>query len=648
MSRSANIPPQYIETFQELHLLLGKHSVLVKRIYGAEQNQTRCPNLYEVLNSPKVNKRLRGNPRSHADYPKLNYEKIDLEVLNKRYEMAFAIVRDSRWQNEFPEFCGDMQTVMNKAKKVLADPAQAKAYAQWSDVSRTTFSNNSSTSSNSETSQSQPRPQPQSKSQPTAREKLEEIFGRSPNSSEGKSSSHPEMNGSDRTQSKRTPEQSPREKTVEQPRRSTRVNRSGGVRQRVWQILEDNPLIHAVILAVIIIGYYTPWGTLQERFSSSLPDNRFESRSASSAASASDRSTHPEKARRLVEQGNSKLDNQRYQGAIADYTEAIELDPNNATAYFKRGLAYDNIDKYQAAIADYTKAIELDSRDSASHNNRGAVYSRVGDKQSALRDYDTAIEIDPKYTVALKNRGNTHFDLGNYQAAIVDYERAIELDPKISLGDNYAIAYENLGDEALKQEDWKQAIQDYSKAISLGHPNPAEVYGARGWVYAEQGDYEAALLDANAVLRQNQKDAYAYDTKGYAYHHLGNYQAALENFKIALALKPDLTDAYEHRGDTYRELGNQQAAIADFRKAIEGFQSSGRNQSVERVSEKLSAVQQLQNNNSRSKASRSTSDFYDSEPHNNPPPRATGRGAPPAPILEPSPVIVPIEPVVPP
>ena len=50
-----------------------------------------------------------------------------------------------------------------------------------------------------------------------------------------------------------------------------------------------------------------------------------------------------------------------YQGAIADYTRAIEINPQNVDAYYNRGLAEDDSGDYEGAIADYTKAIEINS-----------------------------------------------------------------------------------------------------------------------------------------------------------------------------------------------------------------------------------------------------------------------------------------------
>ena len=45
--------------------------------------------------------------------------------------------------------------------------------------------------------------------------------------------------------------------------------------------------------------------------------------------------------------------------AIAEYTEAIRIDPNPAVAYFSRGIAYLIIDEKAKAAADIAKAKEL-------------------------------------------------------------------------------------------------------------------------------------------------------------------------------------------------------------------------------------------------------------------------------------------------
>ena len=45
--------------------------------------------------------------------------------------------------------------------------------------------------------------------------------------------------------------------------------------------------------------------------------------------------------------------------AIQDFDRAIQLNPNDATVFNNRGLAYDRLEQYQKAIQDYDRAIQL-------------------------------------------------------------------------------------------------------------------------------------------------------------------------------------------------------------------------------------------------------------------------------------------------
>ncbi|PMB44794.1 hypothetical protein CEN39_27830, partial [Fischerella thermalis CCMEE 5201] len=80
---------------------------------------------------------------------------------------------------------------------------------------------------------------------------------------------------------------------------------------------------------------------------------------------------------------------------------------------------------YKGAIADYTEAIRLNPKYDEAYNDRGIARSELGDKQGAIADFNTAIKINPNYANAYNNRGNARSDLGDKQGAIADYNTAI-------------------------------------------------------------------------------------------------------------------------------------------------------------------------------------------------------------------------------
>ena len=93
--------------------------------------------------------------------------------------------------------------------------------------------------------------------------------------------------------------------------------------------------------------------------------------------------------------GVAKAKRGDWQGAIADWTKVIEINPRFADAYSNRGVAKDELEDYQAAIADFNKAIEIKPRDADVYYNRGNAKGELKDYQGAIADYTKAIQINP-------------------------------------------------------------------------------------------------------------------------------------------------------------------------------------------------------------------------------------------------------------
>ncbi len=177
----------------------------------------------------------------------------------------------------------------------------------------------------------------------------------------------------------------------------------------------------------------------------------------------------------LEERGEIYLAKHDYESAIADYNEAIRLDPKSAKAYNNRGNAYAAKGNNDRAIADYTEAIRLDPNKGGSavigggFNNRGFAYYAKGDYDRAIADYDEAIRLDPKFALAYNNRGNAYYAKGEYNRAIADYDGAIRLDPKDSS------AYFNRGRANLYAGALPKALADLNQASAL---DPKYAYAA--------------------------------------------------------------------------------------------------------------------------------------------------------------------------
>ena len=93
-------------------------------------------------------------------------------------------------------------------------------------------------------------------------------------------------------------------------------------------------------------------------------------------------------------------------------------------AYQNRGAAKAGLGLYREAIADYSEAIRINPGYATAYNNRGAVRFALGLYEGAIGDFGKVIEINRENAEAYNNRGLARKSLGQFSAAIEDFERA--------------------------------------------------------------------------------------------------------------------------------------------------------------------------------------------------------------------------------
>jgi tetratricopeptide (TPR) repeat protein len=85
--------------------------------------------------------------------------------------------------------------------------------------------------------------------------------------------------------------------------------------------------------------------------------------------------------------------------------------------------------KIDDAIADYDQAIAINPKDFNAFNSRGQAYVATGDSNQAIADFTQAIQFGPSYVEAYNNRGLSNEVLGRHAEAIADFRKAQSIDP---------------------------------------------------------------------------------------------------------------------------------------------------------------------------------------------------------------------------
>ena len=128
-----------------------------------------------------------------------------------------------------------------------------------------------------------------------------------------------------------------------------------------------------------------------------------------------------------VDDNQDNLERENHQRAIEVFTQVIEISPDDAVGYKKRGNARCDLGDYLAAIEDFTKAIQINPCDGDAYFYRGNAFYELGDKPEAIEDYTQAIKINENDADAYINRGNLRDELGDIQGAMADFHIAADL-----------------------------------------------------------------------------------------------------------------------------------------------------------------------------------------------------------------------------
>ena len=84
---------------------------------------------------------------------------------------------------------------------------------------------------------------------------------------------------------------------------------------------------------------------------------------------------------------------------------------------------------YDGAIADYSEVIRLNPRDAASYNNRGSAWNAKGEHDKAILDLEASLKLDPNNQAARLNRGFMAVGEGRFGEAAEHFSRTMQTTP---------------------------------------------------------------------------------------------------------------------------------------------------------------------------------------------------------------------------
>jgi len=272
---------------------------------------------------------------------------------------------------------------------------------------------------------------------------------------------------------------------------------------------------------------------------------------AGADAAAAHPANEPADAAAYSRRGAAFLGRRDFEHAIADFTRASELNPNEAEYWYLRGMAHWQNKQPIPALSDFDRTLELNSNYLAARISRAQM--RLGHKDIA----DAVADLDAADRIAAK-QDDARFMLAHlYQQADLPAQGVAELDLWIANHPDDSKMIDALHGRcrlrAVQGEELAKALGDCNAAYRLSdksNPLTATVLESRGLVRLRLGDYDKAIADYDESLKLAPKDADSLYGRGVAKIRKQKTADGEADLARATALSSTVADEFKRHGIT--------------------------------------------------------------------------------------------------
>lgn len=242
--------------------------------------------------------------------------------------------------------------------------------------------------------------------------------------------------------------------------------------------------------------------------------------------------TPAERALAEKDRGTAAYKRRDFETAIAAYTQAMELDPDNMSFLTNRAAAKLESNDIDGCIADCEQAI----KDNTERHLRtdfkiiARAYGRMGNAYMKKEDYDQAIKCFEKSLVEFSDR-KIKTSLKDAERIKKKKEEEAYINPEISQ------QVRKEGNELFLAGKFPESIAKYSDAIKR-NPQDAAPYSNRAAAYMKLGEFPMAMKDCDRCLEIDPTFVKAYIRKGNIHFFMKEYHKCLTVYEQGLKHAP--------------------------------------------------------------------------------------------------------------
>jgi len=209
------------------------------------------------------------------------------------------------------------------------------------------------------------------------------------------------------------------------------------------------------------------------------------------------------------------LENEAWYQALEELSYLALFKSNTSVFYDLEGLVHLKMEKTDKAAAAFRKAINLDPNNAMAWYNMSKVSQSFGDYTASLDFLNKAVGLVPSFNNAIFERALVRKKLGDIEGAIKDYSIIIDREGSsfLSAYFNRAICYKKIGQLTAALNDLEELL--------FHNPNDPMPWEVRGNIHLMGGRYSQAIADFTKAIDLNSDLGMAYFNRGIA--HLLNY-----------------------------------------------------------------------------------------------------------------------------
>ena len=180
--------------------------------------------------------------------------------------------------------------------------------------------------------------------------------------------------------------------------------------------------------------------------------------------------------------------------AEAAAVKALQLDDNLAFAHAVLGQIRAYRLEWPGVLDEFKRAIELNPGEANSHHWYALALASAGRSDEAISEMKLAQELDPRSLIINANLSWVYYLAGKYEEAVAQAQKTVAMDP------SFAVAHGYLGQAYLAKGEYANALQELQRALALSG-NETSFKAELGNAYAVAGKKPEALGILHELLQ---------------------------------------------------------------------------------------------------------------------------------------------------